>query len=79
LLERTGGSLGGYFYLINNHSFRFFDYFGIRERQLLILKKNQNQRTAGFGYFKNLKDPSICMEGPAVVWASNLISLITTA
>jgi hypothetical protein len=42
-------------------------------RQLLILKKNQNQRTAGFSYFKNLKNPSICMEGPAVVRASNLI------
>jgi hypothetical protein len=48
-------------------------------RQLLILKKNQNQRITGFGYFKNLKDPSICMEGPAVVRASNLISFITTS
>lgn len=48
-------------------------------RQLLILKKNQNQRITGFGYFKNLKDPSICMEGPAIVRASNLISFITTS
>jgi len=48
-------------------------------RQLLILKKIRIKESLVSGYFKNLKHPLIHMEGLAVVWVSNLISLIITS
>lgn len=48
-------------------------------RQLLILKKIRIKDCWFRLSEKPLKDPLICMEGPAVVRASNLISLIPTS
>ncbi len=41
-------------------------------------KKDRSQRTAGFGYFKNVKELSVCLKGLVVLWAGNLILLTTT-
>jgi len=41
-------------------------------------KKDWSQRTAGFGYFENFKELSVCLKGLVVLWAGNLISLTTT-
>jgi hypothetical protein len=43
--------------------------FGIKEPpESGYVKKNQNQRAAGCGYFKTLKEPSGFVKEPANIW-----------
>lgn len=49
-------SVGRVFNLVNNLQFWFFKYFKQENYWFKAFeKKNQNQRTVGGGYFKNLK------------------------
>ncbi len=47
------------FEFINNCHFWFQNYFRVTESEVLVLWKNQNQRTINPGYFKNLKEPVV--------------------
>ncbi len=65
---------------VSNSKLWFFKIFqnSRTSNDSLSWKKDWSQRTAGFSYFENFKELSVCSKGLVVLWAGNLISLTTT-
>jgi hypothetical protein len=62
--------VGRVFNVVNNLQFWFFKYFKQENCWFKAFeKKNQNQRTVGGGYFKNLKYLLVFMKELKVFWA----------